>query len=358
MRGSATSSALEPFARTIVGCAARHQRRRRAAVRRARQPRLPARRRVCRGHRRDAAARADARRPRRHEDAADRTATSSAPTTSNTSAIAALIARPAPPAPAAPPAVLRPALDRAWLRRKSRAATARKPESILDVNAGAVERCVSPLRRRADDPRPHASSCAARHVVDGTTARARRAGRLGRSRPLSRNRRTGRAHARNHRMTPEIFSAAWFSALASIVVIDLILAGDNALVIGLAARNVRRRCSARVILWGTVGAIIVRALLTAVVVWLLKIPASCWSAAWRSSTSAGSSRTTAAQGRSDRSREVVGARRRADDHHRRRRHGRRQRARRRRRRARLAVAGADRARRVDPDRRSGARRSC
>ena len=48
----------------------------------------------------------------------------------------------------------------------------------------------------------------------------------------------GARHARNHRMTPEIFSAPWFSALASIIVIDLILAGDNALVIGLAARNV------------------------------------------------------------------------------------------------------------------------
>jgi len=73
-------------------------------------------------------------------------------------------------------------------------------------------------------------------------------------------------------MTPELFSAAWFSALASIIVIDLILAGDNALVIGLAARNVPAALQKRVILWGTAGAIIVRALLTAVVVWLLKIP--------------------------------------------------------------------------------------
>jgi len=73
-------------------------------------------------------------------------------------------------------------------------------------------------------------------------------------------------------MTPELFSAAWFSALASIIVIDLILAGDNALVIGLAARNVPAALQKRVILWGTAGAIIVRALLTAVVVGLLKIP--------------------------------------------------------------------------------------
>ena len=152
-------------------------------------------------------------------------------------------------------------------------------------------------------------------------------------------------------MTPELFSAPWFSALASIIVIDLILAGDNAIVIGLAARNVPAAMQKRVILWGTVGAIIVRALLTAVVVWLLKIPGFLLSAAWRSSMSAGSSRTTAAiRTKPAVAAKSIGPRRRADDRHRRRRDGRRQRARCRRRGARLAAAGADRARRVDPDR--------
>jgi len=74
-------------------------------------------------------------------------------------------------------------------------------------------------------------------------------------------------------MTPDLFSAAWLSALATIIVIDLVLAGDNAIVIGLAARNVPRELQQRVVLWGTAGAIVVRALLTLVVVWLLKIPA-------------------------------------------------------------------------------------
>jgi YjbE family integral membrane protein len=73
-------------------------------------------------------------------------------------------------------------------------------------------------------------------------------------------------------MTPEIFTPAWFSALGAIILIDLVLAGDNALVIGLAARNVPRDLQKRVILWGTFGAIAVRALLTVVVVYLLKIP--------------------------------------------------------------------------------------
>jgi YjbE family integral membrane protein len=74
-------------------------------------------------------------------------------------------------------------------------------------------------------------------------------------------------------VTAELFTPAWFSALASIILIDLVLAGDNALVIGLAARNVPREMQRRVVLWGTAGAIAVRVLLTAVVVWLLRIPA-------------------------------------------------------------------------------------
>jgi len=73
-------------------------------------------------------------------------------------------------------------------------------------------------------------------------------------------------------MTPEFLSSAWWSALASIIVIDLVLAGDNAIVIGLAARNVPTDKQRVVVLWGTVGAIVVRVLLTSVVVWLLKIP--------------------------------------------------------------------------------------
>lgn len=62
------------------------------------------------------------------------------------------------------------------------------------------------------------------------------------------------------------------SALFAIVLIDLVLAGDNAIIIGIAARNVPKDKQRAVILWGTAGAIAVRALLTGIVVWLLKIP--------------------------------------------------------------------------------------
>jgi YjbE family integral membrane protein len=70
----------------------------------------------------------------------------------------------------------------------------------------------------------------------------------------------------------EWFSVEWWSVLFSIIIIDLLLAGDNAIVIGMAARNVPQHQQKKAILWGTVGAIGIRALATAVVVWLLKIP--------------------------------------------------------------------------------------
>jgi len=73
-------------------------------------------------------------------------------------------------------------------------------------------------------------------------------------------------------MIPELFTSPWWSALLAIIVIDLVLAGDNAVVIGLAARNVPAEHQRRVVLWGTFGAIAVRVALTSVVVWLLKIP--------------------------------------------------------------------------------------
>lgn len=68
------------------------------------------------------------------------------------------------------------------------------------------------------------------------------------------------------------FTTAWFSALLAIVVIDLVLAGDNAIVIALAARQVPAHLQRKAVIWGTVGAIAVRCLMTVGVVWLLRIP--------------------------------------------------------------------------------------
>jgi YjbE family integral membrane protein len=70
----------------------------------------------------------------------------------------------------------------------------------------------------------------------------------------------------------ELFSPQFFSALLAIIIIDLVLAGDNAIVIALAARKLPKDLQRKAIVWGTAGAIIVRVALTVVVVALLKVP--------------------------------------------------------------------------------------
>ncbi|MEO7548727.1 MAG: TerC family protein [Ramlibacter sp.] len=70
----------------------------------------------------------------------------------------------------------------------------------------------------------------------------------------------------------EFLSSAWWSALLAIILIDLVLAGDNAIVIALAARSLPPHLQRKAIVWGTVGAIVVRSVMTVGVVWLLKIP--------------------------------------------------------------------------------------
>ena len=70
----------------------------------------------------------------------------------------------------------------------------------------------------------------------------------------------------------DLFSMEFLAALAAIVIIDLVLAGDNAIVIALAARNVPRHQQRKVMIWGAVGAVAVRSVLTLMVVWLLKFP--------------------------------------------------------------------------------------
>lgn len=70
----------------------------------------------------------------------------------------------------------------------------------------------------------------------------------------------------------ELLSPGWWSSLLAIVLIDLVLAGDNAIVIALAARNLPKHLQRRAIVWGTLGAVVVRTLMTIGVVWLLRVP--------------------------------------------------------------------------------------
>ena len=54
----------------------------------------------------------------------------------------------------------------------------------------------------------------------------------------------------------EIASVAGLLAIVKIIVIDILLAGDNAIVIGMAAKNLPPHHRKQAILWGTVGAIV------------------------------------------------------------------------------------------------------
>lgn len=70
----------------------------------------------------------------------------------------------------------------------------------------------------------------------------------------------------------DIFAAEFFMSLLSIILIDLILAGDNAIVIGMAARNLPQHHQKKAIFWGMFGAISIRIIATLLVLWLLEIP--------------------------------------------------------------------------------------
>ncbi|MER8866527.1 TerC family protein [Mesorhizobium sp. M0751] len=69
----------------------------------------------------------------------------------------------------------------------------------------------------------------------------------------------------------EIFTAAGFSALLQVIAIDLVLAGDNAIVIGLAAAGLPVEQRKRAILIGVVAATVLRIGFAAITVTLLQI---------------------------------------------------------------------------------------
>ncbi len=70
----------------------------------------------------------------------------------------------------------------------------------------------------------------------------------------------------------DISSPQFWIAVAQIVLIDIVLSGDNAVVIALACRNLPERQRKRGIFWGVAGAIILRVALTFFAVSLLSIP--------------------------------------------------------------------------------------
>ncbi|QBK26319.1 TerC family protein [Ureibacillus thermophilus] len=69
----------------------------------------------------------------------------------------------------------------------------------------------------------------------------------------------------------EMMSFEFFTALLSIIFIDLVLAGDNALLIGMVAKNLPTKQQKKVIVVGTLAAIFMRILFTIMAVKLLEI---------------------------------------------------------------------------------------
>lgn len=64
----------------------------------------------------------------------------------------------------------------------------------------------------------------------------------------------------------------FLGALGSIVVLDIVLAGDNAVVIAMASHNLPSDIRKKAVFIGTGGAILIRLLMTFIAVWLLTVP--------------------------------------------------------------------------------------
>jgi YjbE family integral membrane protein len=70
----------------------------------------------------------------------------------------------------------------------------------------------------------------------------------------------------------ELTSAAFWAALGSISWVNIILSGDNAVVIALAARSLPPHQQKKAIFWGSAAAIVMRVVLTIIAVEMLKWP--------------------------------------------------------------------------------------
>ena len=70
----------------------------------------------------------------------------------------------------------------------------------------------------------------------------------------------------------DISSAAFWAALGSIILANIVLSGDNAVVIALAARSLPPHQQNKAIFWGSGAAIVMRIILTLIAVEMLKWP--------------------------------------------------------------------------------------
>ena len=69
-----------------------------------------------------------------------------------------------------------------------------------------------------------------------------------------------------------LFSGAWWAALGSIILANIVLSGDNAVVIAMAARRLPDGQRQKAVFWGSAAAIVMRIILTLIAVQLLQLP--------------------------------------------------------------------------------------
>ena len=72
-------------------------------------------------------------------------------------------------------------------------------------------------------------------------------------------------------MLIDFFSAEQLTVLTQIILIDLILAGDNAIIIGMVASKFPPEQRKKIIFWGIGGAVVLRIILTLLTAYLLQI---------------------------------------------------------------------------------------
>ena len=72
-------------------------------------------------------------------------------------------------------------------------------------------------------------------------------------------------------MPADLFSAEQLTVLTQIILIDLILAGDNAIIIGMVASKFPLEQRKKIIFWGIGGAVVLRIILTLLTAYLLQI---------------------------------------------------------------------------------------
>ena len=70
----------------------------------------------------------------------------------------------------------------------------------------------------------------------------------------------------------EFMTGEWFGRLFGVLVVNLILSGDNAVVIAMAARTLEGANRRKAIIWGAAGAVVLRLIFAGVITLLLEVP--------------------------------------------------------------------------------------